>query len=274
MNCHSISIASLSSIVGQWTNIKAYGEEKNGEPRSLSEIISYLVCLSPAGRWLHGSIRVQVGCHVNRVDPLASPPTWTRVSSRRSYRYKPASPAALEQLEKRISFTDNGQPWPSLFSLDQRAGPKARSRLWTILQEPSCRYTLNDYSNVDALFTICSLVERRVERKLRWSTRWMNAIRWILERRITKTSLLAEMQSDHPKFVVDWTMSDGGTVNWITTYHTPTCHRVENTLDSGSSWWPPLASPPESVNSLLILVTWWSSLWFRSLNTLKCWSCC
>ena len=152
MNCHSISIASLSSTVNEQTSKHTEKRKNPGGAYLKWSLISYLVCLSPAGRWLHGSIRVQVGCHVNRADPLASLPTWTRVCSRRSCRYKPASPAVLEQPEKWISFTDNGQPWPSLFSLDQRAGPKARSRLWTILQEPSCRYILNDYSNVDVPF--------------------------------------------------------------------------------------------------------------------------
>lgn len=94
----------------------------------------------------------------------------------------------------------------------------------------------NDY-DANAPFTVCSSMV------LRWvgrSTRWKNAIRWIPERGVAKTSLLAEMQSNRPEFVVDWTMSDGGTVNWITTYYTATCHRVENTLDSGPSWRPPL----------------------------------
>lgn len=140
---HKLPLHSISTqfifIVGQQTSIKAYREQK-----AQQLIWSYLLSayISPVGRWLHRSIRVQVGCHINRAGPLTSPSTWTRVCSRRRYRPDRFHRLSLDSQKKRKKkqFTNNGQPWPSSFSLDQWAGPKARSRFWTPLRESSCRF--------------------------------------------------------------------------------------------------------------------------------------
>lgn len=230
---HSISIQFIF-IIGQQTSIKAYREQKAHQL-----IWSYLLSayISPVGRWLHRSIRVQVGCHINRAGPLASPSTWTRVCSRRRYRtdrFHRLSLDSQKKKEKRNSSLTMANldrvrsHWEPVPKHDHVFGHPYGNRHVDFF---------NDYNDANAPFTVYSSTI------LRWvgrSTLWKNAIRWIPERGVAKTSLLAEMQSNRPEFVVDWTMSDGGTVNWITTYYTATCHRVENTLDGGPSWRPPL----------------------------------